>query len=146
MSNSLGFSRIILPRLTVSLILVFGAIGGAAPAWAWGDLGHKIVCQIAFHELNVKARAEVVRLIALDEKFDAFTDATMPSCAGESRMAPAQRLICPGSRRGESSRRSGCSAPWPSRSNSRGQKPRGFGSVQNGAPMKPAVLRYRPSS
>src|SRR5882672_3726436 len=61
--------------LTVSLILVLGATGGASSAWAWGDLGHKIVCQIAFQELNDKARAEVVRLIALDSTFDSFTDA-----------------------------------------------------------------------
>jgi len=56
-------------------MLVVGAIGEPAPALAWGDLGHKIVCQIAFQELNDKARAEVIRLIALDEKFDSFTDA-----------------------------------------------------------------------
>ena len=29
--------------------------GGATPVWARGDLGHKIVCQIAFQELNDKA-------------------------------------------------------------------------------------------
>jgi S1/P1 Nuclease len=74
MRNRPRFSRI-LPRLIVSLMLVVGAIGESGPAWAWGDLGHKIVCQIAFQELNDKARAEVIRLIALDEKFDSFTDA-----------------------------------------------------------------------
>jgi S1/P1 Nuclease len=74
MSNRPRFARI-LPRLIVSLMLVVGAIGEPAPAWAWGDLGHKIVCQIAFQELNAKVRAEVVRLIASDEKFDSFTDA-----------------------------------------------------------------------
>jgi hypothetical protein len=76
MSRSQGprFHRI-LACLTVSLILVIVAIGGASSAWAWGDLGHKIVCQIAFQELNAKARAEVVRLIALDSTFDSFTDA-----------------------------------------------------------------------
>jgi hypothetical protein len=42
-------------------MLLVGAIGESGPAWAWGDLGHKIVCQIAFQELNAKARAEVVR-------------------------------------------------------------------------------------
>jgi hypothetical protein len=55
--------------------LFLGSIGVVTPAWGWGDLGHKIVCQIAFQELNNKARAEVVRLIALDETFDSFTDA-----------------------------------------------------------------------
>jgi hypothetical protein len=40
-----------------------------------GDLGHKIICQIAFQKLNDKARNEVVRLIAHDGTFDSFTDA-----------------------------------------------------------------------
>ena len=74
MRNRPRFARI-LPRLIVSLTLVIGAIGESGPALAWGDLGHKIVCQIAFQELNDKARTEVVRLIALDEAFDSFTDA-----------------------------------------------------------------------
>jgi hypothetical protein len=64
-----------LPRLLACLIIAGGTMGGALSAWAWGDLGHKIVCQIAFQELNNKARAEVVRLIALDETFESFTDA-----------------------------------------------------------------------
>ena len=54
---------------------MLGLIGGATPAWAWGDLGHKIICQIAFQELNAKAQVEVVRLISLDEGFDSFTEA-----------------------------------------------------------------------
>ena len=29
-------------------------------AWSWGDLGHTIVCEIAFHELNDTAREQVV--------------------------------------------------------------------------------------
>ena len=66
MSQSARFRRI-LPCLTLNLMVVLGSMGGPAPAWAWGDLGHKIVCQIAFQELNNKARAEVTRLIALDE-------------------------------------------------------------------------------
>jgi hypothetical protein len=68
------FRRILL-CLTVSLGVLLGSIGEVGPAWAWGDLGHKIICQIAFQELNDKARAEVVRLIALDSTFDSFTDA-----------------------------------------------------------------------
>ena len=71
-------------RQAVGLLLVVGAVG-RRPRGPWGDLGHKIVCQIAFQELNEKARAEVVRLIALDEKFDSFTE----WCDASSRgMAP----------------------------------------------------------
>lgn len=51
------------------------ALLGPSSAWAWGDLGHWTICQIAFQELNDKARNEVVRLIALDPTFDSFTDA-----------------------------------------------------------------------
>ena len=67
--------RQILPCLTVSLGVLLGSIGEVGSAWAWRDLGHKIVCQIAFQELNDTARAEVVRLIALGSTFDSFTDA-----------------------------------------------------------------------
>jgi len=38
-----------------------------------GDLGHRVICQIAFQELNNRARNEVIRLIALDAAFDSFT-------------------------------------------------------------------------
>ena len=37
-----------------------------APAQAWRDDGHRIVCHIAFLELKAEVRAEVARLIALD--------------------------------------------------------------------------------
>jgi hypothetical protein len=45
------------------------------PVWAWGELGHRIVCEIAFQELNDKARQEVRRLIRLDPEFRTFADA-----------------------------------------------------------------------
>jgi len=57
------------------LALSLAFLGSASPVWAWGDLGHRVICQIAFQELNDKARAEVVCLIALDERFQSFTDA-----------------------------------------------------------------------
>lgn len=38
---------------------------------AVGDLGHKVICEIAFQELN-KARKEVIRLIKKDPKFKFF--------------------------------------------------------------------------
>jgi hypothetical protein len=62
-------------RHLACLALSMAFIGSASPVGAWGDLGHQIVCQIALQELNDKARAEVVRLIALDERFQSFTDA-----------------------------------------------------------------------
>src|SRR5262245_65184320 len=56
------------------LLFLFSSMMYATPSWAWGDLGHKIICQIAFQELNDRARNEVARLIALDATFVSFTD------------------------------------------------------------------------
>jgi hypothetical protein len=93
MSDSPRSSKV--PPMLAMVLLFSTLVGGARPAWGWGDLGHKIVCQIAFQELNNKARAEVVRLIALDETFDSFTDActwpdygtgTRPAIASDERV------------------------------------------------------------
>src|SRR5262245_34604773 len=62
-------------RATVAFAFV-ATLGWASNAWSWGDVGHKIVCEIASHELTDKARAEVQRLIATDpEQFPSFADA-----------------------------------------------------------------------
>ena len=66
-------ARSLRPLVCLALSLIF--IGSASPVWAWGDLGHRVICQIAFQELNDTARNEVIRLIALDATFDSFTDA-----------------------------------------------------------------------
>jgi len=59
----------------IGLLFLLGSVMCPSSSWAWGDLGHKIICQIAFEELNDKARNEVTRLIALDPTFNSFTDA-----------------------------------------------------------------------
>ena len=41
-------------------------------AFAWGEDGHRIVCQIAYDELTPAARGEVDRLLALDPGFESF--------------------------------------------------------------------------
>jgi hypothetical protein len=61
------------------LVLVAGAVvsavlAAASPAGAWGDVGHKVVCEIAFQELSDRARAEVVRLIRKDTEFRVFSE------------------------------------------------------------------------
>ena len=61
--------------LPFGLLFLLGGMMYASPSWAWGDLGHKIICQIAFEELNDKASNEVTRLIALDATLNSFTDA-----------------------------------------------------------------------
>ena len=44
-------------------------------ALAWGDTGHRIVCEIAFQELTDTARQRVKQLIRLDHEFSRFSDA-----------------------------------------------------------------------
>ena len=44
-------------------------------AWAWGDEGHKIVCEIAMRLAVPSTRAEIQRLIKTDTEFDFFSDA-----------------------------------------------------------------------
>ena len=62
------------PQVVATVALVLCGLLSASPVWTLGDLGHRIICQIAFQELNPTARAEVVRLIAHDH-FNSFTDA-----------------------------------------------------------------------
>ena len=54
------------------LVLCLGT-GMAPEVHAWGDTGHRIICEIAFQELNPIARAEVIRLIRLDPDFRRFS-------------------------------------------------------------------------
>jgi hypothetical protein len=41
---------------------------------AWGDEGHKIVCEITFRLAQADTRAAVRKLIRSDTEFDTFTD------------------------------------------------------------------------
>jgi hypothetical protein len=56
----------------ICLAALFG-VGAVQRAHAWGDTGHRIICEIAFQELQPAARAEVVRLIRLDPDFRQFS-------------------------------------------------------------------------
>ena len=84
----------------VGLGILFLFAAWAEHAWPWGDLGHKVVCEIAFQEMNPKARAEVRRLLKKGEEFsfyaprifagidvynDGDTDATVTVRAPETR-------------------------------------------------------------
>jgi len=41
----------------------------AFSAFAWSDLGHRVICQIAYEELKPEIEARVDALIAIDPKF-----------------------------------------------------------------------------
>ena len=43
-------------------------------AWAWGDEGHKIVCEIAMRLAVPSTRAEIRRLIKTNSEFDFFSN------------------------------------------------------------------------
>jgi nuclease S1 len=59
-------------RLLLASAVLFGFCGHAA---AWGDVGHKIVCEIAQRLAEPDTRAEIRRLVQLDSQFDFFRDA-----------------------------------------------------------------------
>ena len=44
------------------------------PAFAWGDVAHRIICEIAYEELRSEIKARVDALVAIDPKFRTFAD------------------------------------------------------------------------
>lgn len=44
---------------------------------AWGETGHRVVCQIAYEELSPEARAELDRLLSLDPDFETFAESCL---------------------------------------------------------------------
>ena len=56
------------------LIALFTFAANVGSAHAWGDTGHRVVCEIAFRISAPEIRAELRRLIQLDSEFDFFRD------------------------------------------------------------------------
>ena len=50
------------------------AVFGASQALAWGGVGHRTVCEIAYQELTDEAKARVNALLAKDDEFSKFAD------------------------------------------------------------------------
>jgi hypothetical protein len=46
----------------------------SSDAWAWGDEGHKVVCEIALRLVQPNTRAEIRKLIGTDGQFNTFSD------------------------------------------------------------------------
>ena len=59
-------------RLVILMIMLLPSV-----ASAWGENGHRVVCQIAFDELTPAASAEVNRLLALDPDFESFAESCL---------------------------------------------------------------------
>ena len=62
---------------------------GSSPVLGWGASGHRVVGDIAWHQLKPAARAEVERLLALDDGYDSLADACV--WADEVRSDPGYR-------------------------------------------------------
>jgi hypothetical protein len=62
-----SFKRVA-PALLAAVLLV----GAARDARAWGDQGHKVICEIAMRLVQPSTRAEIQKLISNDERFDSF--------------------------------------------------------------------------
>ena len=56
------------------LVVVLALLALCTEARAWGDEGHKVVCEIAFRLAQPDTRAAVRRLIRSDTEFDTFSD------------------------------------------------------------------------
>ncbi len=46
-------------------------------AFAWGETGHRVVCQIAYEEIQPETRAELDRLMALGGDYEAFAESCL---------------------------------------------------------------------
>ena len=57
---------------TLLAMLAFIWFGGEARAW--GDLGHKVICEIAFRLVQPDTQAAIDRLMQLDGEFKTFSD------------------------------------------------------------------------
>jgi S1/P1 Nuclease len=60
--------------VVVALTIVASAAGVPRDSWAWGDEGHKVVCEIAMRLVQPTTRAEIQKLISTDERFVSFSD------------------------------------------------------------------------
>jgi S1/P1 Nuclease len=59
-------------RLMVALLLVLFPV--SSDAWAWGDQGHKVICEMAFRLAQPSTRAEIRNLISTDDRFSSFSE------------------------------------------------------------------------
>ena len=61
-------------RPLVVLACLVGTEVMSSSALAWGDIGHRVICQIAYEELKPEIKAGVDALVAIDPKFHNLAD------------------------------------------------------------------------
>ena len=77
--------------MRVFLLAAFALALLCGDAYAWGDTGHKVVCEIAFRLAQPDTRAAIRRLIRSDSEFDTFSDScTFPD---HPRKRPSEHFI-----------------------------------------------------
>lgn len=59
------------------LLSTYALLALCDSALAWGDLGHKVICEIAFRLVQPDTRAAVRRLIESDPEFKTFADSCL---------------------------------------------------------------------
>ena len=62
-------------RLALSAVCLLMVAASGPPALAWGDLGHKVICEIAYRRASPATRAEIDKLIRTDPDYSSFADA-----------------------------------------------------------------------
>lgn len=62
-------------RLALSLAILIMAAASGSDVLAWGDEGHKIICEIALRQVSPATRAEIDKLIQTDAEYTSFPDA-----------------------------------------------------------------------
>ena len=68
-----GYGMVSAPLLRLLACVLVLLLPG--PALAWGDIGHRIICEIAFQELEPTARERVKAMIRRDPEFNTFAEA-----------------------------------------------------------------------
>jgi hypothetical protein len=76
-------------RHVLAALVVLFAI--SSDAWAWGDQGHKVVCEIAFRLVQPNTRTEIRKLISTEERFSSFSE----SCIWPDHPRQRARLAKP---------------------------------------------------
>ena len=61
-------------RTLTVLAWLLGTAAMSSPAFAWGDVGRRVICQIAYEELKPEIKERVDALVAIDPKFRTFAD------------------------------------------------------------------------
>jgi S1/P1 Nuclease len=63
-------------RLAFLLVGFFlaGPFTISSDAWAWGDQGHRVICEMAMRLVQPNTRAEIQKLISTDERFSSFSE------------------------------------------------------------------------